>query len=57
MAKNGVSGDNHRNGQVKKRSQVYNEKINRYVKRNTETGVFIAQKNDGEKFKGIREEK
>lgn len=57
MAKNGPTGDGHRNGAVKKRSQVLNPKTNQYVKRDTETGRFMDVKNDGTKFKGVRKEK
>ncbi len=57
MATNPPSGDGHRNGAVRKRSQVYNPKIDCYVKRNTETGRFMDVKSDSEPFKGVRKEK
>lgn len=57
MATNGPTGDGHRKGAVKKRSQVLNPKTNLYVKRDTETGRFIDVKADGTKFKGVRKEK
>lgn len=57
MAKNKPYGDNRRIGQVKDRSQVYNPKTERYVKRDTDTGRFIDQKADEKPFKGIRKEK
>ena len=57
MAKNGKSGDNRRHGAVKNRSQTYNPKTNKYVKRDSETGRFMDVKQDGEKFKGVRKEK
>ncbi len=57
MATNPPTGDGHRNGAVKKRSQVYNPKIKKYIKRNRDTGQFMDQKSDGSKFKGIRTEK
>lgn len=57
MAKNSPYGDNHRHGAVKKRSQVYNEHINRYVKRDSETGRFMDVKSDGKPFKEVRKEK
>ena len=57
MATNKPYGDNHRNGEVKGRSQVYNEQIERFVKRNTENGQFIDVKHDGKPFKGVRKEK
>ncbi|WP_413293670.1 hypothetical protein ACLSU7_01060 [Bdellovibrio sp. HCB185ZH] len=57
MATNKPSGDNHRNGAVRNRSQVLNPQTGRYVKRDLNTGRFMDQKSDGEKFKGVREEK
>jgi len=57
MATNKPYGDGARKGAVKNRTQVYNPKIERYVKRNTETGQFMDVKSDGEKFKGVRKEK
>jgi hypothetical protein len=57
MAKNGKSGDGHRNGQVKERSQTYNSKTEAWVKRDTETGRFMDQKADNKPFKGVRKEK
>ena len=57
MATNPPAGDGHRKGQVRDRSQVHNEHIDRYIKRDTENGQFIAQKKDGEPFKGVRKEK
>lgn len=53
MAKN--TGDNHRNGSVKDRSQTYNPHNDTYVKRNTENGRFMDVK-QGEKFKGVATE-
>lgn len=57
MAKNNPYGDNHRHGQVSGRSQVFNNKIKRYIKRDTETGRFMNQKDDGKPYKGVRKEK
>lgn len=57
MATNKPSGDGHRNGAVKKRSQVFNDKIGRFVKRNAENGQFMDVKSDDEPFKGVRKEK
>ncbi len=57
MAKNPPSGDGHRHGQVTDRSQAYNPHNNRLVKRDTETGRFIDQKQDKDPFKGVRKEK
>jgi hypothetical protein len=56
MAKNGKSGDGHRNGQVTGRSQTYNPKNDTYVKRDTTTGRFMDQKADNKPFKGVRKE-
>jgi hypothetical protein len=57
MATNKPSGDNHRNGAVKNRSQVYNEKIDRFIKRDSDTGKFMDVKSDKKPFKGVRKEK
>lgn len=57
MATNPPVGDNRRNGAVCKRSQVLNPKTGQYVKRNTDTGRFMAVKKDGTPFKGVRKEK
>ncbi|MEO6228547.1 MAG: hypothetical protein ABJB11_00300 [Ferruginibacter sp.] len=56
MAKNGKAGDNHRNGQVKDRSQTYNPKTETWVKRDTNTGKFMDRKSDSKPFKGVRKE-
>jgi len=56
MAKNGKTGDGHRNGQVTGRSQVYNPQNDTWTKRDTETGRFMDQKANGEPFKGVRKE-
>jgi len=57
MATNPPKGDNHRNGAVKKRSQVLNTKTDKYVKRNRENGQFMDMKADDRPFKGVRKEK
>lgn len=57
MAKNGKVGDGHRNGAVRKRSQTYNPKIERFVKRDADTGKLIDVKSDDDPFKGVRKEK
>jgi len=57
MATNKPYGDNHRNGAVKNRSQVHNDKIDRFIKRDAETGKFIDVKSDSKPFKGVRKEK
>jgi hypothetical protein len=57
MAKNPPSGDNHRVGAVRGRSQTHNPKNDTWVKRDTGTGRFIDQKADPKPFKGVRKEK
>ncbi len=57
MATNPPSGDGHRNGAVRNRSQVHNPKNDRWVKRASDTGHFIDQKSDKKPFKGVRKEK
>ncbi len=57
MAKNPPTGDRKRIGAVKNRSQTYNHKIERWIKRDLSTGRFMDQKSDGTKFKGVRKEK
>lgn len=57
MATNTPTGDGHRKGAVRKRSQTHNPKTDRWVKRDTETGRFIDQKSDDQPFKGVRKEK
>lgn len=56
MAKNGKSGDGHRNGAVKDRSQFQNPKTGLYVKRDDTTGRIMDNKTSGGKFKGVRKE-
>lgn len=57
MATNPPKGDGHRNGAVRDRSQVYNPKTDRWTKRDSSTGQFVDQKQDGQPFKGVRKEK
>ncbi|MDD5008624.1 MAG: hypothetical protein PHU49_10205 [Syntrophorhabdaceae bacterium] len=57
MAKNRPYDDGHRHGQVKDRSQTFNDKNDRWVKRDSDTGRFMDQKQDGKPFKGVRKEK
>jgi len=57
MAKNPPK-DNARKGAVKKRSQVFNPKSGRWVKRNKDTGKFMDVKtSSSDPFKGITKEK
>jgi len=59
MATNAPAGDGHRNGAVRKRTQLKTKIMGeeKYTKRSKETGEFLAQKEDGTKFKGVRKEK
>ena len=50
MATNSPFGDGHRNGAVRKRSQVYNPKTEQWVKRDKDTGRFMDVKQDGTPF-------
>lgn len=56
MATNPPTGDGHRNGAVRERSQVFNPKNQKWVKRNKENGQFMDQKANGTPFKGVRKE-
>lgn len=56
MATNPPTGDGHRNGAVRQRSQTYNPKTNTWVKRDTNTGRFMSIKHDGTPFKGVIKE-
>ncbi len=58
MAVNKPYGDNARVGAVKDRSQVYNPKTDKWVKRDSQTGKFMDVKTtDNKPFKGVRKEK
>jgi hypothetical protein len=57
MARNPPPGDGHRVGAVRERSQTYNPHVDRWVKRDTETGRFLDQKADPRPFKGVRRER
>ncbi len=57
MAVNKPYGDNARRGAVRDRSQTYNRTTGRWTKRDTGTGQFIDQNQDGTPFKGVRKEK
>lgn len=57
MAKNAPTGDGHRIGAVKERSQTQTPS-GHWVKRDAETGRFIDVKTtDKTPFKGVRKEK
>lgn len=57
MAKNKPTGDNRRIGAVKERSQTFNPKTEKWVKRDADSGKFMDQKADDKPFKGVRKEK
>ena len=57
MATNPPSGDGHRNGAAKDRSQTFNPVTKQWVKRGSDTGRFMDVKKDGTPFKGVRKEK
>lgn len=57
VATNPPKGDGHRNGAVRDRSQVQNPTNDNWTKRDTATGRFMDQKQDGKPFKGVRKEK
>ena len=57
MATNKPAGDGHRNGAVRKRSQLESPLSGNMTKRSRETGRFMDQKTGGGKFKGVRREK
>ena len=56
MARNGKTGDSHRNGAIQDRSQIHKRKTDQWVKRDADTGRFIDVKEDGTPFKGVRKE-
>ena len=57
MATNPPTGDGHRNGAVRDRSQTFNPRNERWVKRDDSTGRFMNVKHDPAPFKGVRREK
>jgi hypothetical protein len=50
------TGKGFRRGSVDDRSQTFNPKVDRYVKRDTDDGRFMQQKQDGTPFKGVAKE-
>ena len=56
MATNGKSGDGRRHGAVRKRSQTFNPKTQKFVKRDADSGQFMSVKGDGTPYKGVRKE-
>ncbi|WP_413578008.1 hypothetical protein ACLVWU_05750 [Bdellovibrio sp. HCB290] len=57
MATVGKKNDNHRDGAVRKRSQVFNSHTEHWIERDTTTGRFINVKADNKPFKGVRKER
>lgn len=57
MATNPPTGDGHRKGAVRSRSQVHNPTNDKWTKRDAKTGRFMDQKADNAPFKGVRREK
>lgn len=59
MATNAPSGDGHRSGAVRKRTQIKTKVMGEehFTKRSKKTGQFIDQKADAAKFKGVRKER
>lgn len=56
MATNPPTGDGHRNGAVKDRTQFQNPNNGIWYKRNLDNGRIMDGKADGSKFKGVRKE-
>ena len=54
MAKN--TGEGHRDGAVKDRSQTFDPKNETWVKRDDSTGRFMDQKANDKPFKGVTKE-
>ena len=59
MATNAPAGDDHRQGAVRKRTQLKTKTMGEehFTKRSKNSGQFIAQKKDEKKFKGVRRER
>jgi hypothetical protein len=59
MATNAPTGDDHRKGAVRKRTQLKTKVMGEehFTKRSKKTGQFMDQKKDDKKFKGVRGEK
>jgi hypothetical protein len=58
MATNAPTGDNHRNGAVRKRSQLKMKVMGEehFTKRSKKTGQFMDQTKGAAKYKGVRME-
>lgn len=59
MATNAPTGDGHRKGAVRNRTQLKTKVMgdDHFTKRRRNTGQFMSQKKDETKFKGVRREK
>ena len=57
MAKNAPSGDGHRVGAVRQRSQFQNPTNGAWYKRDAQTGRIMDGKADHDPFKGVRRER
>jgi hypothetical protein len=59
MATNAPTGDGHRQGAVRQRSQLKTKVMGEehFTKRSKNTGQFMDQKKGDTKFKGVRKEK
>lgn len=55
MATNPPSGDGHRNGAVRDRSQ-FKGSNDKWIKRDSTTGRIMDVKSDNKPFKGVRKE-
>ena len=55
MARNGEKGGG-RIGAVRDRTQTFNPLIDKWVKRDSDTGKFMDVKQDGTPFKGVTKE-
>ena len=55
MATNPPTGDGHRKGAVRERSQ-FQRTDGLFQKRDTTSGHFMSVKDDGKPFKGVRKE-
>jgi hypothetical protein len=56
MATNPPTGDGHRNGAIRDRSQ-FQHPNGHWIKRDADTGQFNNVKSDDKPFKGVRREK
>lgn len=58
MATNAPTGDGHRNGAIRKRTQLKTPVMGetQFTKRDKNSGEFTAQTGGGKKFKGVRKE-